>query len=207
MNIRSVVLAIVVSCIAQTAALAQSQLSIETSKAMEVRISALMAKVNSTQSAVANGRKILQENQPGTILDAASRETEGMLEKYKEIIKEFEAGGEIDTVLQKADKELGVIIEKFNANVNQREAAKVLEGSRVRFAGLEKKRDVLLQEANKQIRLLEANKDRIEAWIVVRKYQEIEGALVAMFDGLGDLNKKTKEFTDDLAKADKLPTE
>ena len=189
------------------AAVAQSALSLESSKAIEARVAALLAKAESTHSVVMSGKKIIADNDPKKILAAASKETETLLSRYKDIINEFKAGGEINTLLLSADKELDGLVKKFGANPKTRAAAKVLEGVKNNFAGLDKKRDLLLQEASRLVRTLEGQKEEIEAWVVVGKYQEVERALTAMFDGLGSLNEEARAFTSEMDKTRRTQVE
>ncbi len=176
-------------------------LSPETVNALARRVTELKAKVESEDKLNKESRERIKEIQQN--LANATRETDELVQRFKDFAEEFKKGGYWNELLIQAQKDLTKQIERFRngTDIQRKVVTEKLEPSQKRFNELDKRRDVALQQALKEIRRLELSKGDIEALIVSGNYIELEKILENSISAFEQTVKDAKSVNDDVEKA------
>jgi chromosome segregation ATPase len=160
----------------------QAPVARETIEALEARVTALKERIESSGKLIASKRQQVETLQRN--ISAAAKDTDLLIAKFKEMAAEFQTGGATHTSMTNALVEIDKYIIRFKGGSKlQREAAKSLEASRDTIKAADGRRNALLERALAEIRKLEANKQDIEALIVVGNYKALAAVYTEMLDG------------------------
>jgi chromosome segregation ATPase len=172
-----------------------SPLTAGTIQDLQARVAKLREKVDAANKTIVDRRSEIKNKQ--LAIANAGRETDELIAKFKAMSDEFKAGGDYAGALKKAQDDIASQIAKFSGGSDtQRQVASKLRDIQSNFSGLDRRRDLLEQEALGAIRRLEAGKGDIEALMVLGNYQDIEKALTDMLDGFEGAVKEAREYND-----------
>ena len=160
----------------------QAPVARETIAALEARVVALKERIESSGKLIASKRKEVEALEKN--IAAAAKDTDLLISKFKEMAAEFQTGGATHKSMTNALVEIDKYIVRFQGGTQlQREAAKSLEASKDIIKAADGRRNALLERALAEIRKLEANKQDIEALIVVGNYKALAAVYTQMLDG------------------------